>query len=725
MKRILTSFLCATLMASAFAVPAKRGQFRTLTLSDGTKVRAELRGDEHFSFWMGDDNNTYVRSSQEDIYQRMELSQIREIHTARMIERTAHRAKMMPGANKAKYQGKKKGIVILVQYPDAAMQPEHTNELFGRMMNEEGFNYNDLFRGSVHDYFHDQSKGLFDLTFDVVGPYTLPQTRQFYGEPKDKDNDSHPGAMVAKACEMAYKDGLDFSKYDWDNDGYVDQVYVLYAGLGQANGGAPETIWPHEWTLSSSDYGRALQLGSVSINKYACGAELMPTRLGNVLAGIGTLCHEFTHCLGIPDFYDSKYTGNYGMGSWDLMCNGSYNNSGYSPPGYTAYELNFVGWLTPIELTESAEITNIKGLSEGGQTYVIYNDNPDNNIQEYFLFENRTKKGWDEYVPGEGLLITHVDYDAKWWQYNVVNSIAYGNDHQRCFVVLADQDDKATTAANDVFPYRDHNSFSDSSSPKASWFNFNGVGNRQFRHSIKNITRADDGSISFKFREAKDKDDEPEDYSGIDYENAIFAETFNKMANTGGNDNSWSGNIASGFFRGSDVSGWTYSSANAGLACAKFGDATTTSGYAMTPAFTINGVTTIFFAAAAWGEENTKLTLSVSNESGSATAPVLGTTEFTLKNGSWKVYATTLTGNGSVKVKFTSEGEESSRFFLDGVAVHEGDQTAIERIFTDSDIVSYEWFDLSGRKLAAPGKGIVIVRKHFSNGTTITEKSYK
>ena len=155
-------------MASAIAVPAKRGQFCTLTLSDGTKIRAELRGDEHFSFWMGDNNNAYVRSSEEDIYQRMELSQVREIHTARMIEHTAHRAKMMPGANKAKYQGKKKGIVILVQYPDAAMQPEHTNELFGRMMNEEGFNYNDLFRGSVHDYFHDQSKGLFDLTFDVV-----------------------------------------------------------------------------------------------------------------------------------------------------------------------------------------------------------------------------------------------------------------------------------------------------------------------------------------------------------------------------------------------------------------------------------------------------------------------------------------------------------------------------------------------------------------------------
>lgn len=725
MKKLLTTLFLATLFASASAVPAKPGQFRMITLSNGTKVRAELKGDEHFSFYMGDDKNAYVRIGKEDVYERMELSRIHDIHQARMMERTAHRAKMLPSARKAKYQGSKKGIVILVQFPDAEMQPENTLDLFNRMLNEEGFNHNDLFKGSVHDYFHDQSYGQFDLSFDVVGPYTLPQTRPFYGTPTGNSHDSHPGAMVQKACEMAYKDGLNFSKYDWDGDGYVDQVYVLYAGLGQANGGDAETIWPHEWTLSSSDYGRTYKAGDVYINTYACGAELMPTRYGNVLAGIGTLCHEFTHCLGIPDFYDTQDTGNYGMGSWDLMCNGSYNNNGYTPPSYTAYERNWVGWLTPIELTKSADITGIKGMAEGGQSYIIRNDNPDPSVEEYFLLENRKKTGWDEHVPGEGLLITHVDYNARMWQYNVVNSNAYGNDHQRCFVVLADQDDKRTTGANDVFPYRDHNSFSDSSSPKASWFNYNSVGNRLFRHSIKNITRADDGSISFKFKEANDEEEGPEDYSGIEYENAIFAETFNRMANTGGNDGNWSGNIASGFFRGSDVNGWSYSSGNAGLACAKFGDTTTTSGYAMTPAFTINGVTTLFFAAAAWGEENTKLTLSVSNESGSATTPVLGTTEFTLRNGSWKVYATTLTGNGSVKVKFTSEGEESSRFFLDGVAVHEGDRTAIERIGMDSDVVSYELFDLSGRRLTAPTKGLVIIRKHLANGKTVTEKIIK
>lgn len=695
-----------------FAVPAKPGQWRTLHLQNGMTVNAELRGDEYMHYYQDANGVIYVQG-EDNKYVETEISSLLAVdkerrELANALRRERRRAAI--GENHDPYVGKKRGVVILVQFSDTKFQSAHDNTLFTRMMNEEGFSYKGNFNGSVRDYFLAQSNGLFELDFDVYGPYTLSGGMAYYGtditdSQGNRLDDAHAGSMVASGCQMALADGVDFSPYDWDGDGYVDQVYVLYAGLGQANGGGADTVWPHEFQLAHSDFGHVLTAGSVRINTYACGSELAPLRGSNQLAGIGTLCHEFSHCLGLPDMYDTQYGGQYGMSTWDLMDSGSYNNNSFTPAGYTSYERIYAGWMTPVELNKDLDVSGMKGLQEGGEAYIVYNDGNNN---EYFLLENRTKTNWDRYVPGEGLLITHVDFDADVWRSNIVNSISSANDHQRCTPVQADNGASGTSSATDVFPYNNYNYFSDYSTPVAQWYNYNSKGNRKFLKTISKITRASDKTISFSFRNSTSNNED--DASGIDYEGAIFAETFNKMNGTGGNDGLWSGSIGVGMFRGTDVSGWKATAGSAAKACAKFGNSSVT-GSATTPAFNISGTTTLFFTAAGWDTETTELSVTVSNESASSVNPVLAQQTFTLGNEQWTRYATTLKGDGSVKVTFTPT--TGKIFFLDGVAVREGDETAITTLLNQKQVGCSTIYDISGRPVSADihslPKGIYIV----------------
>ena len=287
---------------------------------------------------------------------------------------------------------------------------------------------------------------VFRLDFDVVGPVQLANGYAYYGEDDENGDDMRAGEMVVEACK-AIDDEVDFSDYDWDGDGFVDQVYVLYAWHGTATYSDDDTVWQHEYTLEESDYGNTLEIDGVQVNTYACSSELGQSHVD----GIGTICHEFSHCLGFPDMYDTQYEGNFGMGSWDLMCSGSYNGGSFCPAGYTSYERWVAGWLDPIELTEDMSVTDMKALSDGGESYVIYNDaHPD----EYYLLENRQLTGWDRELPAAGMLILHVDYDETVWQWNIVNDIVdYSdyegyedcvNDHQRLTIFHADDDDDSS-----------------------------------------------------------------------------------------------------------------------------------------------------------------------------------------------------------------------------------------------------------------------------------------
>ena len=344
------------------------------------------------------------------------------------------------------------------------------------------------------------------VTVDVVGPVTVSREQAYYGENFGTDNaDRHAAEMIIEALKLA-DDSVDYSKYDWNKDHRVDQVFVVYAGQNEAEGGASYCIWPHEWTLYSANiaYGDGSGgqfMDGVLIDTYACGSELS---FSNELAGIGTICHEFSHCLGYPDFYDTDYSGGQGMYEWDIMDSGSYNGDGFKPAGYTSYERWVAGWKTPIELTDTTYVESMKALQDGGETYVIYNKG---NRNEYYLLENRQRIKWDAGVPGAGLLILHVDYNDSIWDDNSPND---DPNHQRMTWIPADNEYQHVKygdeeylshagAAKDPFPYDTINAFNRNTTPSATFYNANADGTYYMDASVEDIKRNPDGTVSFSF----------------------------------------------------------------------------------------------------------------------------------------------------------------------------------------------------------------------------------
>ena len=346
----------------------------------------------------------------------------------------------------------------------------------------------------------------------MAGPIELPENCAYYG-----NNDSgeswdveNVGQMVLDACTAADEQfDLDFTQYDWDDDGWVDQVYILYAGYGEAsNQAAVETIWPHEYAVSGAlgyqYYYNPTMIDGKGIDTYACGCEL--NGYGG-LDGIGTLCHEFSHCLGLPDMYDSYYSGDYGLGDWSIMASGSYNDNSMTPAGMTSYERMACGWLTPTELNADLSVASMPALGSGdgtGEAYIIYNDG---NSDEYYLLENRQQEGWDELLPNSGMLILHVDYDQLAWDANVVNSSGgqrqfgymFPNPHERCGIIQADASSLMNFARGDVWPYGARNALTATSNPAATVYNMNTDGSYNMNKSVTAITRNTDGTISFNF----------------------------------------------------------------------------------------------------------------------------------------------------------------------------------------------------------------------------------
>lgn len=503
--------------AGMMAVPAKRGIWRTVKLANGTEVKVELRGDEHASFWQAEDGSCFVEDYQNKVFKQVAMSEIREIASDRR-EKTkmlkSKSSKQKAENKKVAFTGEKRGVLILVNFTDKKFAAAHTRELYDKICNETNFSNSMGFKSSVKDYFSAQSNGQFLPAFDVVGPVELTGTVAYYGENNAYTNDIRRGKMIGEACLLA-NESVDFSKYDWDGDGEVEQVFVVYAGRGEANGGTAETIWPHESQLAYSDYGRKLLLDGVYINTYACSSEATQKRSGlpgDRIEGIGTICHEFSHCLGLPDMYDTEYSGNFGMNEWSLMDQGAYNGSGFTPTGYTSYERMASGWMQPITLDKPTTVKNMKPLSEGGMAFVVYNDNNNN---EYYLLENRYKSGTDVSLPGEGLLVLHIDYNKIVWNQNIVNTfvsnIYYSNDHQRCTIFHADNSDGTTSndLAGDPYPLMGkdasgntvvmNNELSDTSLPATTLFNKNIDGTKLMGKAVTNIVRHDDGTISFDF----------------------------------------------------------------------------------------------------------------------------------------------------------------------------------------------------------------------------------
>lgn len=502
---LLAVMACGTLTTSA--VPAKPGLVRTLQLADGTTVTARLVGDEFGHYWMDDNGKTYQADPTTGRFVTIDAEAVNSKAATRRSQANAQRTGRLAARRKVgevgSYTGQKKGLIILVNFKNVSFTSTQAD--WENIANTKNYSSGN-FKGSMYDYFYAQSEGKFELTFDVVGPVTVSKNQSYYGSNDTSGNDLYPATMVCEACKLANQ-YVNYADYDWDNDGYVDQVYVVYAGKGEADGGATTTIWPHAWTLSSgAHYGDGdgvLTLDGKKIDSYACGGE-KNGQTGET-AGIGTMCHEFSHCLGYPDFYDTDYSGGQGMGYWDLMDGGSYNDDGYQPAGYTSYERWVAGWKEPIVLTTTKTVTGMKSLQEGGESYIIYNSG---NSNEYYLLENRQKVGWDASLPGKGLLILHVDYDASAWNSNTPNDTP---SHQRMTWIAADNKYQYTTSygtkyytfegmANDPFPYGNKNSFGANTTPAATLYNANADGNKYLDSSVENITQNSDRTISFYFK---------------------------------------------------------------------------------------------------------------------------------------------------------------------------------------------------------------------------------
>jgi len=322
--------------------------------------------------------------------------------------------------------GTQRVLVILAEFSDKKFSSKDPNATF--MQHLGGENYKGSGYGSARDYFVAQSDGMFTPQFDVYGPYTASKEMKYYGGNDSEGYDEHAGDLIAEVLKLGNKD-INFRDYDTDGDGVVDFCYVIYAGYGEAQGGGDNTIWPHQWTLADAT-GSALKLDGVQVNAYACSNELHG-HSGTTLDGIGTICHEFGHCLGLPDFYDtSDDGGNFGMSVWSIMDYGCYNENGNTPAGYTAYEKEFLGWMD-IETIDTEQALTLRPTADGGKAYRIVTGE---NTDEYFLIENIQKQGWNRGAYGHGLLITHVDYKASAWAENTVNS----GDIQRMTIVPAD-----------------------------------------------------------------------------------------------------------------------------------------------------------------------------------------------------------------------------------------------------------------------------------------------
>lgn len=521
--------------AAANAVPAKKLQ-KVITLTNGTQVSVELRGDEYLSWWEGTDGTAYrTTATDENVFEAFDLEAQKPAAAARRaraeqgrVARLARVKNSLKGADDKMrglggdhitYKGVKKGLVVLVDFKNKKFADGHDLEYYKNVINGKDFSDEEEgYVGSVRDYFLAQSNGQFELDFDVVGPVTMSKNYGYYGNDGAYQKDEKVYEMIKEASD-GIQDKVNLKDYDWDGDGEADQVFFLYAGLGQASGGSAGTVWPHESELRYWPCG-VLSYSTGKINTYACANELQPETQGSsryISAGIGTICHEFSHCLGFADMYDTTGGGGYGMSVFDVMDQGSYNGNGFVPCNYTAFERIYAGWVEAIELESPATVKDMKSVSDYGRPFIMYNYK---NTNEYFLLENRQNTGWDEGLYGSnGLLIVHVNYVPSRWANNSVN--ASNEKIQCCTVVNADGSRENTqySLQGDLYPYEVkgvtmNDEFTDESEPAAKLYTKNSDNSYALGIPITQIKRSK-GSVSFLVCGGDDKNVIDNTFNGV------------------------------------------------------------------------------------------------------------------------------------------------------------------------------------------------------------------
>ncbi len=457
MKR---TYILGALTASAlasFAVPARPG-LRPHTQPDGSVVMISVSGDERHKT-ITDERGRSLIMDEDGWLVEGSYAQAPATYSLRGSARRAASAGT-GGAGYPAYpdwlpegfnpglcytpfptQGEPRALVILVEYQDVPFNHPSPRDYFRRMLNEEGFSDYGA-TGSARDFFVENSMGQFKPEFDVYGPVLLPKNRSYYGANDRWGNDLHPEQMAVDACRIL-DDEIDFSDYDLDGDGYIDNVFIFYADKGEATYGPMGSVWPHSAILQDLRPGEVFEYDGVLLGQYACTNETVIYNDEERPDGIGTFVHEFSHVLGLPDLYTTVYNNAFTPGEWSTLDFGPYNNEGRTPPYYSAYERFSLGWLEP-ELLRAGEM-RLDPIQDSNHAYMVMTDRPN----EYFLLESRKRTGADKWLPGHGMLVWHVDYNEKVWYDNEVNNVV---SHQRVDIVEADGTQNGASRHGDTFP---------------------------------------------------------------------------------------------------------------------------------------------------------------------------------------------------------------------------------------------------------------------------------
>lgn len=458
-KAIYILLLALIGSAAAYAVPAKRGMAQ-IHQTDGSVLTIERHGDEFFHYTTTSDGY-HITQMADGLYYYYQNSATKAAPAVRAYDpgsRSAIERQYLQNISKGVDEGYRargmaqtaswrassranarsltepttransmapRGLVIVVQFSDVKLQSKHTKASFTDLLNKKGYSANGG-TGSAKDYCEENSKGRYSPTFDVGAIVTLPHPMSYYGENIGGDGrDKRPKQMVSDACNAA-KDLIDFSKYDTDGDGKVDNVFIYYAGYNEAENGPENSVWPHRWALDIP-----LSMGGVTVSDYACTSELRDYK-GSTLAGIGTFMHEFGHVLGLPDLYDTdNEDGGQSRGLYDMsiMSAGSYLNDGCTPPYYSGLERSLLGWGTLKQV--SAGTLTLGPIETDNDAWMIATTNKTGS-GEFYVLESRGNKGWDRYLGGYGLLVYHIDQSGNImggvtaysrWKNNTINAV--------------------------------------------------------------------------------------------------------------------------------------------------------------------------------------------------------------------------------------------------------------------------------------------------------------
>ena len=399
MRRIYFFIVMVCMVVSAFAAPAYRKSVK-VRQSDGSVLTVVLMGDEAFHYHATLDGKPLVKelngdfsyakfteegnfvstkclahdSGNRSLYENSVISSVDygamrvSIDKAAKERSATYKAAAQKAGSQIEPLGDVNVAVVLVQFQDVKFT--YGKNDINDILNTEGFVLENPIAdgiGSARDYFIAQSDGKFRPNFIVTDIVTLDNEMAYYGGNDSRGNDKKASYAVKEGIRKADAT-FDFSKCDNDGDGEVEFVYCIYAGYSESYGASENTIWPHQWQLSAE--AGSINVDGVKCNTYACSGELIYTEadeseIGKVPAGVGLICHEFSHCLGLHDVYDTSYeSGNWGMDYWDLMDQGSYAAEGYVPVGYSAYQRDFCGWRELVELDKKGEYS-IEPLTRG------------------------------------------------------------------------------------------------------------------------------------------------------------------------------------------------------------------------------------------------------------------------------------------------------------------------------------------------------------------------